>query len=183
MSPHETTRYDRPEENRVEAGLGLGTNVGDRVANLRQARELIDAECGLEVVAASAIYETEPVDVLPRFKDMLFLNAVLIVACSLDPGELSRRIHAIEDRMGRIRAGDRNAPRIMDIDILYVAGRVIENPHLVVPHPAWARRRFVVAPLADVRPGLLLPGQSLTVAGILSSLPLKPDVIRSNCAW
>lgn len=159
-----------------EIGLCLGSNLGDRPANLEHAAKAIAAIEGVTIEERSRVYETEPVDVRPENRDRFFLNAVLIVSCGLHPRELLPCLRAIEDDMGRVRTDDRNAPRTVDIDILYAGDMRIEDDDLCVPHPHWFTRRFVVQPLAEVRPGLILPGQTLTVAALLLTLPDTPKV-------
>jgi 2-amino-4-hydroxy-6-hydroxymethyldihydropteridine diphosphokinase len=159
----------------MEIGFSLGTNLGDRLANLREAASRIAAFPGTTILARSRIYETAPVGVKPQYRDMAYLNAVLIIGTGLPVEEVSRRIHAIETDMGRVRTGDRFAPRPIDIDILSAGSDIRDDDDLTLPHPRWAERRFVVQPLADVRPDLTFPGDRLSVARILSSLPGSVD--------
>jgi 2-amino-4-hydroxy-6-hydroxymethyldihydropteridine diphosphokinase len=166
-----------------EAGVSLGGNLGDRLARLREARAALDACPGLKVVARSPLYETEPVGVRSEHRHLPFLNAVLILDCRISPDRLSAVAHDIETRLGRVRGEDRYAPRPIDIDILYIANRRLARPELTVPHPAWASRRFVVQPLADVRPALVLPGQARTCAEVLSSLPPHPAAVLFARDW
>jgi 2-amino-4-hydroxy-6-hydroxymethyldihydropteridine diphosphokinase len=166
-----------------EIGLCLGSNLGDRLANLRRAAEAVDRIDGVTVAARSPIYETEPVDVRPENRDLFFLNAVLIVDSSMEPRALLHRLHDIENSMGRVRTGDRNAPRAIDIDILYAGDVRIEEGDLKIPHPQLLTRRFVVRPLADVRPGLILPGVERSVSEILLSLPDTPKVVLFSAEW
>lgn len=167
----------------IEIGLSLGSNLGDRLENLRAARAALGALPGVEVVAASPVYETEPVDVGPRYRDLPFLNAVLIVRSGLAPRGLAAEVHAVEAAQGRQRGDDRNAPRPIDIDLVYAGELRIQTPELVLPHPRWASRRFVVEPLAAVRPALRLPGEDRTVLEVLSSLPKTPNVVVFAATW
>jgi len=167
----------------IEIGLCLGSNLGNRVAHLQRAAAAVDRIEGVSVQERSPIYETEPVDVLPENRDRPFLNAVLIVDCSLDPRDLLRFLHAIENEMGRIRTDDRNAPRTIDIDILYAGDMRIEEDDLCVPHPQWFTRRFVVQPLADLRPNLVIPDRESTVGEILLSLPDTSKVVLFDQHW
>lgn len=167
----------------TEAGLSLGSNVGDRRENLVKARELITGGSDIDLVGSSPIYETEPVGVREEYRDLAFLNAVLIVESRLGPDELSTRIHSVEDDLGRTRSEDRYAPRPIDVDILYFGSVNVESRDLTLPHPSWYGRRFVVQPLADVRPELVLPGQTLTCAQVLSSLPEEPEVVLFEKEW
>jgi 2-amino-4-hydroxy-6-hydroxymethyldihydropteridine diphosphokinase len=167
----------------VEAGLSLGSNLGDRLATLRDARRRFDAVPGLRVTASSPLYETEPVGVREEHRALTFLNAVLIVACALPPEALSAHVHRIEDELGRRRGADRYAPRPIDIDILYIGGAILRDDALTVPHPQWTTRRFVVQPLADVRPDLVLPGQNAACRDILAALPALPGVQLFSRDW
>lgn len=162
----------------VEVGLSIGSNLGDRAGNLDAVRSAIDALAGVRTVAESPVYETEPVDVPAESADMPFLNAVLIVQSDLDPSELAARLRAVEDKLGRTRTPERNMPRTADIDIVYAGRLRMHTPDLTIPHPRWRGRRFVVQPLADVRPDLVLPGETRTVTEILLSLPHTPKVLR-----
>jgi 2-amino-4-hydroxy-6-hydroxymethyldihydropteridine diphosphokinase len=167
----------------MEVGLSLGSNLGDRLANLRAARQHIGAVAGLRVLACSPIYETEPVDVPAAFADQPFLNAVIIVTCSLNVRVLHKELAAIEAELGRRRGPERNAPRPIDIDILYAGQERVEEPDLKIPHPRWAERRFVVQLLSDVRPDLTLPGEPRRVKEVLAALPARPVVAVFARDW
>ena len=167
----------------MEVGLSLGGNMGDRLRHLRCARDAISSVPGLILTAQSPVYETEPVGVKPEYKDLPYLNAVLILTSTLPPNELSNTVHEIEDKIGRERSEDRYAPRIIDIDVLYIADLTIDTPKLQIPHPSWATRRFVVQPLTDVRPNLVLPGVNRTCKEVLCSLPDLPDVVPFRETW
>lgn len=167
----------------MEAGLSLGGNMGDRLHYLCAARDAISSVPGVTITAQSPVYETEPVGVKPEYKDQPYLNAVLILTSNLAPDELSDIVHDIEDRIGRERSEDRYAPRIIDIDILYIEKLTIHTRKLQVPHPSWATRRFVVQPLTDVRPHLVLPGIHRTCKEVLCSLPDLPDVVPFQKTW
>ena len=158
----------------MEIGLSFGSNHGDRLRNLREGRSRVAALAGVRVAAASPVYETEPVDVAEEFRGRSFLNAVLIAECAGDLRSFSSAIHAIEDAMGRVRGPDRNAPRVIDIDIIYAGNEHHCETTLTVPHPRWKERRFVLQPLADVRPDLVIPGELRSVRAVLASLPDTP---------
>jgi len=166
----------------MEIGLSLGSNLDDRLENLRLAKEKIAGIAGVEVVAQSPVYETEPVDMPLEFRDKSFLNAVLVVRARLQLAELYAQLRAIETEMGRCDRG-KNMPRVIDIDIIYVNQMRIQNDDITVPHPRWAGRRFVVQPLADVRPEITLPGESRTVQQILLSLPETPEMVLYTRDW
>jgi 2-amino-4-hydroxy-6-hydroxymethyldihydropteridine diphosphokinase len=153
------------------AYLGLGSNVGDREANLRAAIGRLRAP-DLRVLRVSSVYETEPVDYSAQ---RWFLNLVLEAETSLFPLQLLSRIAKIERGMGRVRTVPKG-PRSIDIDILFYGKAVIESEALVVPHPRMADRRFVLAPLADLAPDLRHPVLHRTVREMLDAAP--PQTVR-----
>ncbi len=157
----------------MEIGLSLGSNLGDRLATLREAAHRIGRLPGIRIRAAAPLYETEPVDARPEYAGLRYLNTVLILEAPGDTRlpELARQLHDIETALGRVRLPDRNAPRALDIDMLYAGSVTRADGILDLPHPRWATRRFVVQPLADVRPTLVLPGETRSVAAILAGLP------------
>jgi 2-amino-4-hydroxy-6-hydroxymethyldihydropteridine diphosphokinase len=157
----------------MEIGLSLGSNLGDRLATLRDAVTRISRLPGIRLVAAAPLYETDPVDVRPEYDSLRYLNTVIIINApdSCDLRDLSDNLHAIETALGRVRSSDRNAPRTLDIDVLYAGTLIRADGILDLPHPRWAQRRFVVQPLADVRPALQLPGETQTVSATLATLP------------
>jgi len=167
----------------MEFGLSLGANLGDCLENLKQAKAKIASTPRLRLAGLSRVYETVPVDVAPEFMQHYFLNAVVIVESSLSPKNLSARLHIVEAEMGRTRNTQRNAPRPIDIDIIYAGNVRIDTTALTIPHPRWARRRFVVQPLADVRPDLKLPGENRSVIQVLLSLPEPPEVVLYSTDW
>ena len=150
----------------TEVYLGLGSNLGDREANLRRALELLTAY-GVKVQQLSPIYETEPVDAPDSGP---FLNAVCQAETPLDPQALLRTAKAIEEALGR-SSGPRNAPRAIDIDILLYGDLVLDTPELTIPHPRMADRAFVLAPLADIAVGIMHPVLGKTVQEMLNQAP------------
>ena len=147
----------------TEAGFCLGSNLGDRLALLQAARDQLAATPGARLLAQSAVYETDPVGVKPQYAHLKYLNAVVILEANLTAADWLRRAQTIETELGRVRTDDRYAPRTMDIDLLYRGMDSIEDGGIVVPHPRWWQRRFVLRPLCDVRPELRLPGCALSV--------------------
>jgi 2-amino-4-hydroxy-6-hydroxymethyldihydropteridine diphosphokinase len=133
------------------AYLGLGSNLGDRLAFLQLAVEGLAARAGT-VVAVSAVYETEPVGGPPQPD---YLNAAIALDTTLSARELLGVAKALEAEAGR-EPGERWAPRTLDIDVLMVGDERVDEPDLVVPHPRIHQRAFVLAPLADVAPGLVV---------------------------
>ncbi len=153
----------------MRAGLALGSNLGDRLAHLRLARERVLALPGVSApVLGSRVYETEPVGSTPDAG--AYLNAVLEVEYNGQPVTLLDELQRIEADFGRPSKRPRNAPRTLDLDILYAGNLILSNSEVVIPHPRLHLRRFVLTPLADIRPDLLLPGQQHTIAALLTRL-------------
>jgi 2-amino-4-hydroxy-6-hydroxymethyldihydropteridine diphosphokinase len=151
--------------------LGLGSNVGDREANLRAAIERLEAP-DLRVLRVSPVYETEPVDYTEQ---RWFLNLVVEAETSLFPMQLLARVARIERALGRLRTVPKG-PRSIDIDILLYGKAVIRSEALEVPHPRMDERRFVLAPLADLAPDLRHPIAHRTVSEMLAAAP--PQTVR-----
>ncbi|MFU8779845.1 MAG: 2-amino-4-hydroxy-6-hydroxymethyldihydropteridine diphosphokinase [Kiritimatiellia bacterium] len=162
----------------LEAGLSLGSNMGNRIYYLRAAIKAITGTPGTAITAISPVYETEPVGVKEEYRDMPYLNAALILQTTLTAKALSKAIHEIEKNLGRVRTADRFAPRTIDIDILYAGNTVSADPALTLPHPRWAQRRFVLQPLADIHPHLRIPGSNRTVTEHLAALPSGSEAVH-----
>ena len=127
----------------------MGSNLGRRSENLSRALELLSQMPDTELVAASSVIETEPVDVPDGFSHLKFLNQVAIFESSLEAEDFSRRMHAVEDALGRVRTV-RNGPRTIDIDLVDYGGIVMETPDLTLPHPRAKERDFVMKPLREL---------------------------------
>jgi 2-amino-4-hydroxy-6-hydroxymethyldihydropteridine diphosphokinase len=140
----------------TRAYVGLGANLGDRERTLREAVEALAAAEGVEVVAVSTVRETEPVGV---GEQPLFLNGAVELGTTLTARELLEVLLAVEQRFGRVRAPGEHGPRTLDLDLLLYGEEVIEEPGLTVPHPRLHERRFVLEPLAELAPGLVVPGR------------------------
>jgi 2-amino-4-hydroxy-6-hydroxymethyldihydropteridine diphosphokinase len=140
----------------VRAFLGLGSNLGDRLANLRRAVELLDATPEITVVRTSSVYETAPVG-LPQPD---YLNAVAEVRTSLTARALLDAALEVERALGRVRA-ERWGPRTVDVDVLTYGDEHIEEPGLSVPHPRMHERAFVLIPLLELEPAPTLPGDRI----------------------
>lgn len=134
--------------------LSLGSNVGEREAHMRAALELLETH-GVHVDAVSSLYETEPVGEITEQPD--FLNAVVRVLTDLGPEELLDVCKAVELERGRIFGGPRHGPRPLDVDILLLGDLVVSGGRLTLPHPQLTDRRFVLAPLLELDPELMLP--------------------------
>lgn len=128
------------------AVLGLGANLGERLVSLRVAAERI-AELGT-IRARSTVYETDPVGGPPQPR---YLNAALALDTALEPEELMRALLAIEAAMGRVRS-EKNGPRTLDLDILWIEGAALATADLTVPHPRLTERTFALVPMLEVVP-------------------------------
>jgi 2-amino-4-hydroxy-6-hydroxymethyldihydropteridine diphosphokinase len=149
----------------------LGSNIGDREANLRAAIQSISA-AGIPVLRESPVYETEPVGYADQ---RWFLNMAVEAETALFPMQLLMRTGKIERALGRVRTVP-NGPRTIDIDILLYGNTVVHTPRLEIPHPRMQERRFVLAPLADLAPELRHPILRQTVRQMLQAAP--PQTIR-----
>ena len=138
---------------KVLAYLGLGTNLGDRWANLRNALRMLSEAQGVQVRRCSRVYETEPWGVTEQPK---FLNCVVEAAVSLGPEPLLDRCKEVEREIGRL-PGPRWGPRLIDLDILLYGTQVIELPNLEIPHPRLHLRAFALVPLAELNRQVLHP--------------------------
>jgi 2-amino-4-hydroxy-6-hydroxymethyldihydropteridine diphosphokinase len=166
----------------MRAAVALGSNLGERLANLRNARKDIAALGGaLPPMRSSAIYETEPVGCEKGAAK--FLNAAIEFGYSGEPQQLMRELAAIEKFLGRPGAHARNISRTIDLDLLYFGELVIETAELQLPHPRIIEREFVLRPLADIRPDLVLPEQAETVGALLFRLAPSPAVVRLDLEW
>ena len=134
--------------------LGLGSNVGDRLENLRAAVDAL-INHGLEVEAASSVYETEPQGEVTDQPD--FLNACLAIETELDPAELLTVCKEVEHSLGRPPEGIRHGPRPIDVDVLLLGDVELRSDSLTLPHPEILKRRFVLEPLLELDPELSLP--------------------------
>lgn len=134
--------------------LGLGSNEGDRLGNLRAARDALGGR-GVEVLAASSVYETAPQGEITDQAD--FLNACLRVRTALGPEELLDASKAVERELGRAPAGVRHGPRPIDVDVLLLGDLEFSSERLSLPHPEITSRRFVLEPLLELDPELALP--------------------------
>ena len=152
------------------AYIGIGSNVGDRVENLRQALEHLDSIMSLERL--SATYETAPRYVLDQPP---FLNMAVGGDTPLEPLRLLEKLKKFEIDIGRIPTEERYGPRAIDLDILFYGSDVVNEPGLSIPHPLMAEREFVLRPLADIAPNFRHPVIGRSVAEILSLLEGEPE--------
>lgn len=157
--------------------LGLGSNVGDRRAHLQAAVDLL----AVKVLASSSVYETEPMGEVPDQPD--FLNACLRVETDLGPEALLDACKAAERERGRVLAGEpgyvRHGPRPLDVDLLLLGDTVHESERLILPHRETSSRRFVLVPLLELDPALVVPGHGLA-ADLLEALGDVGSVTRAG---
>lgn len=157
------------------AYIGIGSNLGDRTAQVRTAIARLAALPGTTVAATSSLYETEPLGNASTW----YVNAVAALDTDLEPAPLLAALLAIERTMGRTRvAADRYASRTIDLDLLLFDDRVLDEPGLVVPHRALHERRFVLAPLAELAPDVLHPALGRSIAALLANVPDAKRVVR-----
>lgn len=167
----------------METGFSLGSNLGGRLRLLSQAKTLILMDSKVKFIDQSSAYETEPVDVKEAYQEYKFLNSVLLVESPYTAKEWLPKIKRIEQTLHRVRTEDRNAPRPIDIDLLFCGDERVDSDLLQVPHPRWAERRFVLEPLAEVRAGFVMPGAQGSVGKILAQLPANGDVRLFSEKW
>jgi len=154
-----------------EIYIGLGSNLGNRLANIRKAIELMKEE-GIEIMKESSIYETEPVG----YKEQgWFLNSVVKARTQFSPEGLWKRLEKIEKVMGRERE-IKWGPRIIDLDILFYGNKVLNGKQLQIPHPELHKRRFVLLPLKEIAPELVHPVLNKTIGEILGELKDNSEV-------
>jgi 2-amino-4-hydroxy-6-hydroxymethyldihydropteridine diphosphokinase len=166
----------------MRTAVALGSNLGDRLGNLRAARKAIVDLAGVRPpVLSSAIYETDAIDCEPGAGK--FLNAVLEFDYQGDPVALWKSLMEIESALGRRRPHSRNISRKVDIDLLYAGEIQIDTRELQLPHPRMHSRKFVLQPLADIRPDLILPNQTRTIRELLAKLDESGKVVRLTNDW
>jgi 2-amino-4-hydroxy-6-hydroxymethyldihydropteridine diphosphokinase len=166
----------------MRTAVALGSNLGDRLGTLRAARRaILDLSNVKPPILSSAIYETDPVDCEPGATK--FLNAVIEFDYDRDPASLLKELIRIEEALGRKRDHPKNVSRTIDIDMLYYDQHIIEDERLQLPHPRMHLRKFVLQPLADIRPNLILPGQKKTTSELLAELKESGEVVRFAEEW
>ena len=166
----------------MRAGIALGSNLGDRLRNLKTARQRVEHLAGVEPpLLASSVYETEPVEMDPDAG--MFLNAVIEIGYSGAGDGLLRQLQEIEHALGRPALHSSTAPRTLDLDLLYLGELVLSLPQLELPHPRLCERRFVLEPLAEIRPDLVLPWRTENVAALLHRLGETRGLVRAEAQW
>jgi len=166
----------------MRTAVALGSNLGDRLENLRAARrQIIELDEVQPPILSSGIYETEPVDCERGASK--FLNAVVEFDYKGDSEQLLEQVVQIEESLGRRRDHQKNVSRTIDIDLLYCGDRQIDSERLHLPHPRMHLRKFVLQPLADIRPDLVLRSQKKTVRELLTELEGSGEVVRFTDDW
>lgn len=155
------------------AFIGIGSNEGDRLYHISASLRALGASDGIRLLQMATILETDPVGGPPQAS---YLNTVIEVEADLEPLPLLRTLQAVERRFGRIRCGQRWAPRTIDLDLLLYDERIIQAPDLTIPHPRLHERLFVLEPLAQIAPSALHPAVGRTIAELLAqSLAARGD--------
>ena len=166
----------------MRTAVAIGSNIGDRLGNLLAARKAISGLPNVKPpIFSSAIYETEPVGCEPGAGK--FLNAVVEFDYEGDPADLLQQFICIEERLGRRRDHPKNVSRTIDIDLLYCGDQQIDNERLQLPHPRMHLRGFVLRPLADIHPDLVLQRQKKTAGELLTDVNHSGEVVRFVDNW
>jgi 2-amino-4-hydroxy-6-hydroxymethyldihydropteridine diphosphokinase len=166
----------------MRTAVALGSNIGDRLENLRAARQaIIDLATVKPPILSSAVYETEPVACEPGARK--FLNAVVEFGDERDPARLLEQLIQIEEALGREPDHPKNVSRTIDIDLLYCGDQRINDQRLQLPHPRLHLRTFVLRPLADIRPDFVLPDQKKSIRELLAEVEQAGEVIRFAEEW
>ena len=155
------------------AYLSLGSNLGDRAANLREAPRRLDSLGA--VTAVSSLYETEPVEV--ESEQPWYLNCAVALKTDLTPQQLLEKLLDIERSMGRLRTGPK-LPRMIDLDIVLFGQQVIRSSGLIIPHPAKHQRRFVLEPLAEIAPEARHRVLNRPIRELKEALPVEAGAVR-----
>ncbi len=169
----------RVSDEPLMAYVALGANLGDAAATLSDAAaEIAGWSSGMAL--GSSLWLTAPVDC--PFGSPPFLNAALGLRPKpvTTPESLLNNLLALESKLGRTRSGLANAPRVIDLDLIAFGTETRNMPTLVLPHPQAHKRSFVLAPLAEIAPGLVLPGQQQTVSGLLATLGQGGEVVKTE---
>jgi 2-amino-4-hydroxy-6-hydroxymethyldihydropteridine diphosphokinase len=166
----------------MRTAVALGSNLGNRLENLRAARKAIFNLANVKLpILSSAVYETEPIGCEPGAGK--FLNAVVEFEYEDDPARLLEQLIQIEEALGRRRDHPRNVSRILDVDLLYCGEQRMSDERLQLPHPRLHLREFVLRPLADIRSDLILPGRKKAIRELLAEVEQSGGVMRFAEHW
>jgi len=163
----------------MKAFIGLGSNLGDREANIRQALQFLEQLPETTIVRGSSLYDTEPVGVSDQPN---FLNGVVQIETHLAPRQLLWNLMLIERRLGRVRT-QQWGPRVIDLDLLLYGEEVVDEDDLQIPHPLMTQRSFVMVPLVEIEPLLVHPVTNQTMLSILQRLGADPLVKHGSRLW
>ncbi|MGQ0627918.1 MAG: 2-amino-4-hydroxy-6-hydroxymethyldihydropteridine diphosphokinase [Phycisphaerales bacterium] len=159
----------------VTAAVAVGSNLGDRQANITHALSLLAQTTGIELLELSTLRETAPVRTTAADPGGPFLNGAALLKTTLPPRDLLTAMHEVEARLGRDRTqASSGAPRTIDLDLLLYGLWVVAEPGLVVPHPRLAERQFVLEPLAEIAGSQVVPTLHLRVDALLAQLRSRP---------
>jgi len=167
----------------MEIGISLGSNKGNRVEFLQAAKNMICEKFEADLISQSSIYETSPVDVKNKFLDKYYLNSFMIINTNIDVKKIWDYVNEIEKKLGRIRNNEVNIPRNIDIDIIYIDKTTINTKTLSVPHPRWFKRMFVLKPLVELKPTLILPHQKESVKELYLNLKSNEEIKLYQAKW
>ena len=166
----------------MRTAVALGSNLGNRLDHLRAARRAILGLANVKPpIPSSGVYETEPVGCEPGAEK--FLNAVVELDYEGDPARLLEQLIQIEEALGRKRDHPQNVSRTIDLDLLYCGDQQINDERLQLPHPRLHMREFVLRPLADIRPDLMLASQKKTIRELLAEVEQSGEVILFAQEW
>ena len=159
-----------------EVGIALGSNMGDRYRHLNSAVNFLKTISTDPLIEVSSFYETSPVNCSKDSED--FLNATVILKSDEVPEIFLQKLRAFEKTQGRSEIYEKNSPRPLDLDILFWGDKILKSEILTLPHPRMLQRRFVLQPLCDLRPNLILPGETKSLHYFLSNLKTEEKVAR-----
>jgi 2-amino-4-hydroxy-6-hydroxymethyldihydropteridine diphosphokinase len=166
----------------MRAGVALGSNLGERLANLRRARKEIAALNGVRPpILSSAVYETEPIGC--ETGAGRFLNAAVEFGYAGEPQNLLQELATVEQKLGRPAGHPQNTSRTIDLDLLYCGDLEITSARLQLPHARMIEREFVLRPLADIAPDLIVPKQTESIRELLVRLPETGTVVCFAPEW
>lgn len=160
---------NNPETSWVTAYIGLGSNLANPVLQIKSARTAIMQIAGVKELVFSSLYHSPPMG--PQDQPD-YVNAVMCIATELPPLDLLRCLQRIENDQGRVRKDQRWGSRTLDLDVLVYGDRIIDLPDLIVPHTGLAERAFVLYPLHEIAPQLLVPGKG-SIADLLAKCPMN----------
>ncbi len=163
------------------AFISFGSNLGDRLANLSVAKRGLAATGHVALLAASPVYECEPVGCPPQTRS--FYNAVVAIETELTPHLLLDALQQIEVALGRAPTRPKNVPRAIDLDLLICGDEAVQDARLTLPHPQMFVRRFVLQPLADLDPDFVPPTQTKSVRELLTAVGSGQTVVKLTDKW